>query len=44
MRIDIAGCGKTIWVGRNFDGMHFWDTGVIAPRMLKKFVQQGRSE
>jgi hypothetical protein len=35
---------KTPWACRNFAGPHIWDNRRAARRMLKKTVQQGRSE
>ena len=40
----LAGCGKTLRVRRNFTGLHVWDSRSTPRRMLKKAVQQGRSE
>ena len=40
----LAGFGKTISAQRNFEGIHFWDMSRTSRRMLKKTVQQGRSE
>jgi hypothetical protein len=40
----LAGCGKTISAQQSFHGLHVWDKGRKPRRMLKKAVQQGRSE
>jgi hypothetical protein len=41
----LAGCGKTLLPRENFDDPHMWHNGRETPgRMLKKAVQQGRSE
>ena len=39
----LAGCGKTIVARWTFKGSRVWGNGRILGRMLKKFVQQGRS-
>jgi hypothetical protein len=39
----LAGCGKTIVARWTFKGPRVWGNGRIPGRMLKKFVQQGRS-
>jgi len=43
-RGELAGCGKTIVVRQNFTDLHIWNNGGTPRRMLKKSVQQGRSE
>ena len=35
---------KTIVAREHFDGSHMWHNGRTSGRMLKKAVQQGRSE
>ena len=40
----LAGCGKALWAHRNFTALHVWDNRSISSRVLKKPVQQGRSE
>ena len=40
----LAGCGKALWAHRNFTALHIWDNRNTSRRMLKKAVQQGRSE
>jgi hypothetical protein len=40
----LVGTGKTISAHQSFDGLHVWDKGRAPRRMLKKAVQQGRSE
>jgi hypothetical protein len=40
----LAGYGKTLWAHRNFTDLHVWDNRSTPRRMLKKAVQQGRSE
>jgi hypothetical protein len=40
----LADCSKTILVGQNFTDLHVWNNGRTPRRMLKKSVQQGRSE
>ena len=40
----LAGCGKTIVARWKFNGPHVWDNRITPRRMLKKAVQQGRSE
>jgi CRISPR/Cas system-associated endonuclease/helicase Cas3 len=39
-----AGCGKTIAALLEFNGSHVWNNKILSRRMLKKTVQQGRSE
>ena len=40
----LAGYGKTMLTGENIDDPHVCTTGKHSRRMLKKAVQQGRSE
>ena len=40
----LAGCGKTFWVCLNFTGLRDCENRSTPRRMLKKVVQQGRSE
>ena len=40
----LAGCGKTMLPRENFDGLYRCRNGKTPGRMLKKAVQQGRSE
>ena len=40
----LAGCGKALWAHRNFTALHVCDNRSISSRVLKKPVQQGRSE
>jgi hypothetical protein len=40
----IAGCGEALWTRWNFTTLHVWDNRSTSRRMLKKSVQQGRSE
>ena len=42
--LDLAGCGNTLWTCRNFIVQHVWNNRGTSRRMLKKAVQQGRSE
>jgi hypothetical protein len=39
-----VGCGKTMLARQNVDGPSIWHTEAYLSRMLKKSVQQGRSE
>jgi len=43
-RLSLEGYGKTIETRWKFNGSRVWDKGRMPGRMLKKFVQQGRSE
>ena len=40
----LAGCGKILWTRQQFMGLYAWDNKCTPRRMLKKTVQQGRSE
>ena len=44
VRMGLTGCGKTMPARRKFTGPHVWDNRTRPRRMLKTFVQQGRSE
>ena len=42
--VSLTDCGKTLWVPRNVTGLNIWENRSTPHRMLKKAVQQGRSE